>query len=470
MHRVRINKRRVLILRLVAYAVTLTLSVVTTALLIYAAMGYRLTRSGGVVRSGLLLVDTVPVKADISINGQQRSSAPGRFVLNTGGYQLELLRDGYRPWRNHISITSSQVERVRYPILIPDKLESTQQLRFSNPGSRPSVSPDRKKLLMQIENTTSMRLITFDEKEPRLRQMNLSDIIGEEVAEIATVAWSPNTKRVILAYTRGAEVKLLAVDLDNLENSKIVSESLGLDKSKPILFKGNDHFYAVNTQRDLRYISFDMSETETLLTGVEDYSATSGGRHELTYVRTSDDQKTYEVGASNGADEVTLYRMPISGKIPRISTVSYDGDWYSITSDRQGRSVAVYRNPLGKPILDSQLPFATIHFAASAVKASQSGRFLVLQGVDGVYTYDIETLKGHKFQLKDVQAGSLKWMTDFQLTYRDNTSKVVYMLDFDGTNQQPLLGDDLVVMSADVKALYSLTEGGLNSTSLLLEE
>lgn len=469
MHRVRINKRRVILLRIVAYTATLTLSVLTTALLIYAAMGYRLTRSGGVVRSGLLLVDTLPVKANISIDGVSRSSAPGRFVLATGEYELELLRDGYRPWRNNVAITTSQVERVRYPILLPDELVSKQQLRFDGTSTNFSVSPDRKRLLAQIGNTAVMRLAVFNEKESRVSQLNLTNLIGSQPASIKIVAWSPNTKRAIVSYTREKNTKHLLLNLDDVSSSRVIPTNMQIDESRPLYFKGNDHFYAVNEKKQLRYFSVDLVDSDLLIDNIEAYAVTPSGSHEITFIRTSADQKLVEIGASNGTENVVLDTMPASSQSSEIATTSHDGDWYSIIGDRQGQTTKIYRNPLDKPILDSQLPFATINFKADAISISQYGRFIMMQNKNSVYSYDIETLRGSKFQLKGARPEGVSWMTDFQLTYRDKTSGMVYMLDFDGKNQQPLLADDLLVMSSDKKVIYTLSESSLGAASLLIE-
>ena len=76
MHRVNTKRRQAAIIRIVTYTITLILTVLTTAMLLYIALGYRIGSSGHVVKNGLLLVDNRPQSAMFYVNGQKKDPAP----------------------------------------------------------------------------------------------------------------------------------------------------------------------------------------------------------------------------------------------------------------------------------------------------------------------------------------------------------------------------------------------------------
>ena len=106
MHRINKKRKRVIVLRTLAYGAILLLSSITTAVLFYVAQGYRFDGiNGHVVRTGLLLVKNEPEAAEIYINGKlEDASAPGRFVFSAGKYDVSLRKSGYREWKKNVSV------------------------------------------------------------------------------------------------------------------------------------------------------------------------------------------------------------------------------------------------------------------------------------------------------------------------------------------------------------------------------
>src|SRR3989337_4262950 len=94
------SHRRRLYLGYVLTAIAIGLS---TLILVYLGSGYYIDGENGLIQNGLIYLDASPEAANISLNGKlQRSRTDARLVVPGGKYDIELTRDGYRPWRRNI--------------------------------------------------------------------------------------------------------------------------------------------------------------------------------------------------------------------------------------------------------------------------------------------------------------------------------------------------------------------------------
>ena len=121
-----------------------------TYILIYQAYGFGVdTKTGQVVQNGLVFFDTAPDGAKIILNGvEQKNPTNTRQSLSEGDYSVELRKDGYRSWKHDFSLAGGTVERFMYPLLVPEKLESTEVQAFDALSPLGLQSPDRRWVLL----------------------------------------------------------------------------------------------------------------------------------------------------------------------------------------------------------------------------------------------------------------------------------------------------------------------------------
>ncbi len=225
MHRVNLKQKQARILRIVAYSVTLTLSVLTTVLLLYIALGYRFDgKSGHVVRSGLLLVNSRPESGAIYINNELKDNAtPGRFVLSSGNYDLRLVREGYREWAKNVKVAASGVREVNYPLLLPTSLSATKLFDISKPDMV-TQSQDRKTVLFHTPGAPSFERVKLDPESPERETLALPRAFTSESGQFGTFSvreWALDNKHLLLQHSLpSGKTELISFDELNLTNEK----------------------------------------------------------------------------------------------------------------------------------------------------------------------------------------------------------------------------------------------------------
>src|SRR5690606_24256912 len=109
---------------------------IATTILVFEAYGFDLDRkTGTVIQNGLLFIDAHPESADIRLNGESKGQTDARLVIPDGQYTVELNRDGYRGWKRTFRLEGSSIERLVYPFLFPEKLDTEDiQLYSATPA------------------------------------------------------------------------------------------------------------------------------------------------------------------------------------------------------------------------------------------------------------------------------------------------------------------------------------------------
>lgn len=117
----------------------------TAAAILFYGLGYRYNPAKNAIeRTGELIVESTPPGARVMLNGDpifrfrdlifgatdSRTPIHKKYLL-PGTYHLELLRDGYSPYRRDISVTSGTVTIVTDPVLVSG---SEPQAVFSHPA------------------------------------------------------------------------------------------------------------------------------------------------------------------------------------------------------------------------------------------------------------------------------------------------------------------------------------------------
>ncbi len=479
MHRVNPKKKQAAALRFIAYAVTLTLTVLTTVVLLYIALGYRFdSQNGNVVRSGLLLVDNQPEAASIYINNELKdNTAPGRFVLSAGNYDLSLKKDGYRDWGKNVSLKASGVREVNYPILIPQKLTTAQVAQFTS-ASMVSQSQDRKFLLTHNTNATNLTLIELDPEEPKQTQITLSTAFSKESSQTGTIRvieWALNNKQVLLEHTLpSGRVELISIDVTNPENVVNISRVYNGEVLRDIHYVGGNtkEVYGLANGILKRY-KLENTESSVILKDIINYQPYSDDT--VLFNRTSLTQKS-EIGIWQDKVTTIIERDLDPASSPVFKYAKYDDHFYFAIAFTGSNGMTIYKDPLKKPILAKQLPLVKVTFEKpTSLTFSDSSQFVMIQSGSNFKVYDLEDLMQYQSQLPfTLAAGStLTWIDShhIQATAENGTS---HLLEYDGQNQQALVSTKTgtkIYFSNNYENMYSFldSEGSLrlNSTRLV---
>jgi hypothetical protein len=156
--------RRRLLLGYVLMAVALALA---TFILLLTAYGFDIDRkTGSIIQNGIVYLDSKPGDAAIYVNGKrQGNNTATRLNLPAGQYTIRLESNGYRTWQRTFFLDGGQIQRLVYPLLIPNQFKVTDvQLYASAPGLT-TQSPDRHWLLVQRPDQT-YEFDNFDANNP----------------------------------------------------------------------------------------------------------------------------------------------------------------------------------------------------------------------------------------------------------------------------------------------------------------
>lgn len=469
MHRVNIKNNRVVALRVVAYAVTIFLSVVTTVLLLLIALGYRFNRDGNVIHSGLVLIDNKPEAAQIYIDGKlEDSSTPGRFVIPIGRYEMSLELDGYKGWKKNFDIKKEVVERVDYPLLIPKKLTATPQLTINSPQLL-TQSPNNKLLLHYVASDDSFKLIELNPDKPVENSIAIPTAFTRESGSIGTlnvVEWSNNSKNVLISQTLPSGInKVVSLDINNPAESVNITDRFAQIAPSDVGFLASktDIIYGLN-QGVLRQYNLANGESSFVMDGVLSYQ--DFGDKTVAFTRLSPTSNKIEAGVIESDQTAVLEQSEGTSKSPSVSYGEFDDHAYFAVSGDD--SVRIYRDPLNKPILKKQIPYTQLPVgSADFVKFSPNNQYLLARSGSNYATFDFENVRASGFSItKQIISGSLDWANDSHLSYQASDGQN-FIIEFDGKNKAGLIKSNLgtgIFYSSDFRDTFRVNTEGAKTT------
>ena len=478
MHRVDPKHKRAAMLRIVAYSITLILTVITTVLLLFFALGYRLGGSGNVVRSGLLLVDNKPEAAAVFINNESKDgSTPSRFVLSAGRYNLALKRTGYRDWSKQVSIAASGVREVEYPILIPNKLSSKSVLQSVAP-SFVTQSPSRKFLVTHTPNQTAFSLIELDPESPKQTELAFSNVINRENGSVGTfklIEWALNNKQLLLEQTLpSGAVHLISFDITKPDEAVDITDLYGSQAPSDIHYVGGNTevVYGIKDGMLSKY-SLTQAQQTLVLRSVRSYQPYSDDT--VLFERLTATQKS-EVGILKDTTQTVIHTANDSGAV-LLKYAKYEDHFYYVVAEPKNNTVTIYRDPLKHPILAKQLPFITLTFEnAQKVNFSGSSQFVLVQNGKQLLTYDFNDFRqfGYTLPFDPAPNTYAEWINGTHIASQA-ADGMNHLLEYDGQNQQQLLASRTglrLYYGEDYQTVYRMIDSGTNvsleATSLLV--
>jgi|GEM_PF-4744875 len=443
MHRVDPKQNRARILRLVAYTITLGLTIITTIALLYIALGFRFDRhSGHVVRSGLLLVENRPENAAVYLNNVLKDQAtPSRFVLGTGTYGLKLTRQGYRDWSKNVAITASGVNEVNYPLLIPKTLTSTPLSAPSGLLAFSSQSPDRKYVLTYVSGQTNFQLTELDPKEPKQTNLTISTGFTRENGQLGSfkaIEWALNSKQVLLEHTLpSGRIELISYDITKPAEAINITDLYGELTPSDLHFVGNNTELVYGLKNGV-VSTYDLNQVQqtALLQNIRSYQPY--GDDTVLFERTASNQQV-QVGIWKDKNQTVIESATDTGTNALLKYAKYEDHYYFVVADE--KTVTIYRDPLKSPILAKQLPLTTIAFEKpTAVDFGDSAQFVLVQNGKNALTYDFDYLMKATFVLpfEPLAGTKMNWINATHIATQA-TDGMNYLYEYDGQNMQNLV-------------------------------
>lgn len=205
-------------------------------LVVFYAMGYRLADDVHEATIGVLLVETVPRRSRIAVNGREVGTSPQSIAnLPPGEVTVSITKDGYSPWQKKITIKPNEVTELRNVRLFPEELAEREILASV---TQYSLAPNRQLIAALVG-----------------RHLHIIDEDGTAVVQPFKLAsstpplqllWSPDSRSLL--FISSAEVRL--VNITQPSFSSPVSE---LQRARDIVWDPRlpDRILAISPSRHL---------------------------------------------------------------------------------------------------------------------------------------------------------------------------------------------------------------------------
>lgn len=433
---------------MIGYGLMAIIVATGTYLLVQAVNGYGFDRKTGlVIQNGLLFVNSHPEPAQIVLNGEDKGTTDGRFVLREGHYTVELKRDGYRTWKRDFDLDGKSVERLVYPFMFPEKMVSRDAQLYSTAPTMISQSPDRHWILMHHhQNMMSLDITDANAKDNPTQTVTLPDGIFSSLdgtQALAAVEWSTDNRHILLRHTYGESLEYILFDREDPGASQNLTTALGVAYPNLTLRdKKYDQYYSLAADGTLSAVSLKTKTANVVLTGVINFMPYQADTIVYATATGAPDGKVL-ARIQRGNSVYTLRELPKSD-VYMLDMAEFSGHDYVVAGASADSRAYVYMDPIdvlkgSKPDTLSAQAWLKVPSGAAAVSFSGNARFIALQGGSSYAVYDIENNRQFRYDsghMPDVGAKGV-WMDGHRIAVASGGK--LFIFDFDGTNTQELV-------------------------------
>lgn len=431
--------------------VAIAVAMAVTVLLFFNA-GYHVDGKGNVTQNGLLFVGSHPSGADVYIEGinnkkKYNDKTDTKFDLREDRYRVTLKKDGYRNWQREISLEGGTVERLSYPFLFPEKLQSTDIKTYNSTPNIVSSSPDRKWIIVQ-QPDNFLSFDVFNANEPEKPPTNFSIPTGilsaaKSSQKLEVIEWAFDNSNILVKHIYDDKNEFIIINKDKPETTVNINNLTG---QKPFAVDLKDKkvdqlFLHMTPDGLLQTVDMKTHNLTPIVSKTLAYK--SHGNDMLVYVTPSISKTdTVSVRIKTNDKDYELRELPISTSYV-IDVAKFDNAWYVVAGASSDDKVYVYRDPLN--VLTSSNPKKAM-FARTLridnpqkVSFSTNARIIAVQSDQVIAIFDAETNLQNRYTINDTfdSKRPAKWMDGHRLT--TSTNKTVLIFDFDGINQQKLM-------------------------------
>lgn len=252
------------------------LFIATSVILLLYASGYRVTRSGRIVETGILFVNGKPRDARALVNQKPVGhKLPLRLQhMIPGSYTIRVEKDGHYAWEKTLDIrpreTTFATDLVLWKLAEPEQRSArtdVQQLTWDGDnlimGTRAPVPSKQKKLTAKMLSQQEKRfllwepesgnlMLAYDDTDTPPQQLSIS------ASQEPTVTWNPDIKRWLIATSH--ELWLLGSDgaLALIERTSI--------PIKTATFLADHPYVLMHTGDEIRILELDDRDRRNVVT------------------------------------------------------------------------------------------------------------------------------------------------------------------------------------------------------------
>ena len=451
------KKRKNTIKLYIGYVLIGLAVVLGSIVLLFYALGYGIGRTGSVVRSGLVFIDSDPDGANVVIEHKNKvikqDKTNTRLNIPEGNYQVTLTRQGYLPWKRSFHLDGGGVERMQYPFLFPENLATSDVQSYSKPTTFVTNSPDRRWIVVQ----SSTNLLTFDlldgnqsKVDQKVRTISFSPslfALNNKDDKLQLVEWSTDNKNMLVRHTFGNSQEYAMLNIEEPDKSvnidKVFSKPYSTIKLRDKKF---DSLYLLDSSGNLFFGNLTDKTTKQISKDVLDFKP--HGNNTILLI-TKKNALEVNVTIWSEEKEYVLRTLP-AGATYLLDIAQFDGSWYMVVGAKSENQMYVYKNPLDwlKNPQGNQTVFArTLRLNnPQNVSFSANTRFIAAQSGQSFTVYDAETDRQYNYTLDETFQDSAKWMDGHRLTAISKGRVIVF--DFDGINK--------VTLSSALQGTYGL--------------
>ena len=460
---------------LLAYVIGTIIVILGTILLVALATGWQYDFSTGELRdTGLLIMDSEPTNATISINGTPlKQRTPYRYTnVLPGEYDVSFTLTGYRPWVRRTLIEAERVAFDDYAWLLPDTVPARP--RFANhPITQAIQSVDRRREVFVEQPVSSpgspkpapkLTVTTDWAKEPAtlyaptVTPLNPTTPAPTQVVSIDNLQLSPDGNNLLVRETL-ANGTVQYIILPTTPSDSLKVTNLTTEFSKPIEWlewgpNGNNELWLKSQGNLIRWL---VNEHRPEDSGLSDVTYADWSFEKLVTISLSSDQ-TLQLQVRDKDALSAPVNLGVVGASPVYQTVYFRGidhDYLAVLPSASSqlslsRDIFTNRTSLVTSIIGKNISRFTVN---------RSGRHLVMDESDRMVSIDLENYQRSRWQASLADLHKWEWMNDQHLVFEAGSQ--LRIIDFDGQNNQ-LIADKLLpgtpLVFGDNKSLLGISQ------------
>lgn len=444
------------ILTIIGYLAASAVIVLATISLVAYGQGYTYDfKTGRIIRTGLVIIQSTPAGATVSLNGKKLNKKTlYRQSFEQGRYEFDINKEGFHPWRKTFEVVASEVALVQYALLVP--LRPVINTLDTRPAiTAQAMSKDHRHLVYVADGA----VYTLDMGGGKPVKVYTPRAATPELpAEVVSeVAWNDDASRLLVVTKVGENLVhyLMAADGGSVTN---------LTEQYRFNFTGLR--FAANNPRQLYWISPDgLRKLDTEAQSVSGVLADKVRQFQVAGDRVLYVQQT-DLGES-------LWSIDGRGHKQELIPALAESESYSIafSAYRGVEQLAVVpsRTKVGTLYTDiyGATPVAkTVAHNVTQTVFSPDGHLLTFYSDNRLLTYDLErsvlTHQSVVYEFGGISGlTNLTWFDNFHLLLSQHGELV--FTEFDGANtldMGALAGGLPAYSTSDLRSIVAFRPGG----------
>jgi hypothetical protein len=374
--------RRILVI--MSYLLVAAAIMLTTILLVAYGQGYGYDfKTHRFELNSLMVFNSSPQGATIVINGKTLTKrTPYRATFVAGSYDVEVKKDGYRPWRKTVVVNPPEVSFLSTIVLVPNEL-TIDTLTPDDNVSHLAASPDHRHLAYVSSGPTpGAWLVSPDRRQPTKLLTPRAATADQPAEVIQDLSWSNDSSHLLVRTQIGTTNHYLVV-ASNGGATTDLTQLFKFDLAG-LQFNPNDwrELYWISPE-GLRRLNVEAQTVSAVL--AEKVSGFTFAGDRLVYVQTTALGKTVLASDHNGRDPKRLIESVPESEGYELQYASYRGKDLLAVLPTKTNIATVHADVF------SATPVAqVISKTAQHLSFSSDGQYLVAYNADGFVSYDFD--------------------------------------------------------------------------------